>query len=63
VICREHLSRLLRYGRKNDGGWNECDHADCEQLDDGDVDEIIEALILYREYKSNNRRYDVVVYD
>lgn len=52
-ICREHLSLLLRYGRKNDGCWNECEHEPgaCEQLDDGDVEEIIKALTFYRANK------------
>jgi len=48
MACKDRLSRLLRYGRKNGGGWDdgECDCPEntCEMLDDSDVDRIVEGL-------------------
>lgn len=50
-ICRDRLNRLLRYGRKNSGGWDEGEECDCtiphcNMLDDGDVEDIIAGLEL-----------------
>jgi len=50
-ICTDRLERLLRYGRKNGGCWDdgECDcppELHCNMLDDGDVYDIIEGLKL-----------------
>lgn len=57
-ICRDRLSRLLRYGRKNSGSWDEgeeCDCIDphCNMLDDGDVEDIIAGLALLDESRDN----------
>lgn len=45
VICRERLGRLLRYGRKNDGAWDDCDCEDgaCFLPDDGDVEALADG--------------------
>lgn len=49
IICKEKFAKLLRFGRKNDYGWNE----DCEEHepnrcpdipDDTDVDAIVDGM-------------------
>lgn len=48
--CEHRLSRLLRYGRKNSGGWDgdegACEHVACVLPDDMDAYAMLEAVKL-----------------
>lgn len=64
MVCRERLARLLRYGRKNGGSWDdgECDHPEntCEMLDDDDVDRIIAGLDALQRVQSGEKVFRCV---
>lgn len=43
-ICAESFKALLRFGRKNDGPWNECECEECYLPDDTDAEWIVQFL-------------------
>lgn len=45
-VCKDRFYRLLRFGAKNDGGWNECECEYCEIPDHDDMYDLLRDAAL-----------------